>query len=84
MNLPKRIRLTANGDTVVFNLTTKRSFRYYDTQSKEEEWKKFSIKPDEVFYQSPFGWGVIVNKETGIVMNYDNSPFAGTKIPEAV
>ncbi len=86
MNLPNKIKLNAYGETIGFSLTNKREIKYQPKNGSliedlDENWLMIEkLKDNEVFYQSEWGWGVIVDVDKMETVSYDGTEWGGQKI----
>ena len=82
MKLPEKITLNGYGQTMDFCLTDKRYIKYYGpTKTDNKSLERIeTLKDNEVFYQTKFGWGVFVNVDTMKTVSYDGTEWGGQKI----
>jgi hypothetical protein len=82
MNLPEKIKLNGYGEMIEFSLTDKREIKYYGKTktSNESLWRTDKLKDNEVFYQTEWGWGVIVDVDKMETISYDGTNWGGQKI----
>ena len=81
-NLPYKITLTAYGDTIEFIKTDKKQIKYYGKTEKSNEslWRNFKLEKNQVYYQSEFACGVIVDANKMATISYDGTEWCGQKI----
>jgi hypothetical protein len=82
INLPEKIKLNGYGETIDFSLTNKREIIYYGKTktSNESLWRTDKLKDKEVFYQTEWGWGVIVDVDKMKTTSYDGTEWGCQKI----
>jgi len=86
MNLPNKIKLNDYVETIGFSLTNNREIKYQPKNGSliedlDENWLMIEkLKDNEVFYQSEWGWGVIVDVDKMETVSYDRTEWGGQKI----